>query len=338
FLLTLLLVQPVPSSPPPTERNTRRRIKIDETDGVLLPGLSDSLVSYLKTLAANRIGDFHKLEHHEKFRVLACMNNVLDLEGIAANGSNCSLNTDQQATIAHFLAEIHDEENNIFEREASLSEGDYIIKIWGYVVEKLFYKTKTCLPEILVTEQKTSSHRMDLHMLCKSNLSKHDLCDGEFGKAAVPGKLYHDKAKLLMNGKNQLNYLLSKNPGDPSEVKITLFQVLGFEADLYHLLEYKLAVGHNIVYFYNETSIDYGVYLPKKIKNFAIPTIARKFAKDMKNFMEGMSILRHHVLEFVEICNDNSKRTDRLSEITKPSCTVDHSAKMRSVWAPPPSP
>ncbi|KAI9249926.1 hypothetical protein EDC94DRAFT_491994, partial [Helicostylum pulchrum] len=73
----------------------------------------------------------------------------------------------------------------------------------------------------------------------------------EFGKRAFLTKVYHDKSKLVANEKNQLNYILKKHPGKVSEVKIILFQVLEFKADLYQL--------------WLESD---GVYILKKVKSF----------------------------------------------------------------------
>lgn len=40
------------------------------------------------------------------------------------------------------LAEVHNEDDNVFEHESSLSEADFIVKVWGHIIENLFYKTK----------------------------------------------------------------------------------------------------------------------------------------------------------------------------------------------------
>lgn len=345
----------------------------------MLSGMYKSLMSHIKTMASNRMFDFDNLDEKAKCRIVASMNNILDLDDIAADGSYFSLGPEQQDEIAALfeytpsslnihreadinsllkrahrnwnhaismlysqigkasdleiattykiavhLAEVHFENDNIFEHESSLSEADFIVKVWGHIIEKLFYKTNVfCRWGDTISQTEANdytSHRLDLRMLCKSNLSKYDICDGEFGKKAFPTKVYHDKVKLIMNGKNQLNYILKNHSGELSEVKITLLQVLGFEADLYQMwLERD------------------GVYILKKIKHFAIPTISRHFAQGMGELLEGLSILRFSALELAVICNDDNKKIGRLQAVTNPSPNpaINRSVPTRAVWIPP---
>lgn len=219
-----LLIQPPP--PPPV----RQRVDVEENDGIMLSGLNKPLMSHIKTLASNRVYNFHNDEKN-KFRILVAMNNVLDLDEIASIFSytySCP-NIHQEANLVSLLkgaqrnwthvikqlyskisqssdlelittykivlhlAEIHDEHDNIFEHESSLSEYDFIVKVWGAIVEKLFYKTKVfCRWGDTVSEKGNNdftNHKIDLRMLCKSNLSKYDLCEGGFGKVNLGREL-----------------------------------------------------------------------------------------------------------------------------------------------------
>lgn len=193
------------------------------------------------------------------------------------------------------IAEIHEEDDNAFEHESSLSEADFIVKLWGAILEKLFYETKVFCrwgdTAFETASNDYTSHRLYLRLLCKSNLNKHDVRNDEFGKRATFTKVYNDKAKLVANGKNQLNYILKNHTGTLSDVKIVLLQVLGFKADLYLLwLECD------------------GVYILQKIKRVSIPVISRKFKQGMIELIDGLSALRSSALELADICNDNGKK------------------------------
>ncbi|GAA5799107.1 hypothetical protein HPULCUR_004516 [Helicostylum pulchrum] len=48
-------------------------------------------------------------------------------------------------------------------------------------------------------------------------------------------KYYSDKKKLVLNGIIQLDNILLGYKGDTKDVKIPLFQALGFSADIYYL-------------------------------------------------------------------------------------------------------
>lgn len=53
----------------------------------MLPGLDISLMSHIKTIAANRTYNFESLDEKSKCRVIIAMNNVLDLDDINTDGS-----------------------------------------------------------------------------------------------------------------------------------------------------------------------------------------------------------------------------------------------------------
>lgn len=71
----------------------------------MLSGFSKSLMSHLKTLAANMVYNFDSIEEKTKCRVIIAMNNVLDIDDITADGSYFCLEPEQQ-----------DEVTNLFDR------------------------------------------------------------------------------------------------------------------------------------------------------------------------------------------------------------------------------
>lgn len=110
--------------------------------------------------------------------------------------------------------ELHAENVNIFENEKKLSEGDFIIKAWGPILEKLFAKTNVFLhwgDTLSVTSDNDSTkRRMDLRLLCKAGIDNFDIGEGEFGKDAIKSKLHSDKLKLIANGNKSVVHYYSR--------------------------------------------------------------------------------------------------------------------------------
>ncbi|CEP13599.1 hypothetical protein [Parasitella parasitica] len=221
--------------------------------------------------------------------------------------------------------ELHAEDSEVFDQEANLSEGDYIVKIWGPVIEKLFRGKKvfTHWGDTISANgnEETLNRKMDLRFLCMTNKCGADVGDAEFGKIAFQQKYYYDKQKLVTNGKNQLNQILKNYYGQPSDVKLCLLQVLGFEAVIYCMWLDRD-----------------GVYVLKKIKEFDMPTRATTLDTDTKNLMDGLSILQSLVYDLAALYNDICKKRNKMKALTQPMLSYNKTAWHRTIWTPPPRP
>ncbi|KAI7852017.1 hypothetical protein BDC45DRAFT_427448, partial [Circinella umbellata] len=94
-----------------------------------------------------------------------------------------------------------------------LSEVDGIVKFWGLVVENMFLGSRIhrhwreTVPSVF--KATTVTPKMDLHLICfGSNQAEEDMCIGEFGKTINNRKYYHDKRKLVLVAKAQINYYI----------------------------------------------------------------------------------------------------------------------------------
>lgn len=230
-------------------------------------------------------------------------------------------------TISWCLIKLHMETFNVFEHETMLSEGDFIVKIWGPILENLFAGTSVILHwgdtlSEISEDNETSRRRMDLRFLCSSRIS-NDVGDTEFGKKVCVSKLYHDKEKLITNGKAQLNEITKIYNGDAFDIKLCLMQVLGFEAIIYEMfLEKK------------------GVYVLRKVREFSVPVVANRLKSDSKDFFEGLSILRMMIIELSIIYNDSLKIQRRMVQAAydnKPN-PVPKPKWSSNLWVPPPKP
>lgn len=206
-----------------------------------------------------------------------------------------------------------------------MSEGDFIIKVWGPILEKLFAGTNVFLhwgDTLSVTSDNDSTkRRTDVRLLCKAGADNYDIGEGEFGKDAIKSKLYSDKLKLIANGKKQLNCILEEYSGNPNEIKLCFIQVLGLEAEPFQL--------------WLESD---GVYVLQKINQFSIPTISRKISRDSKQFVDGLSMLRSLVLELTFVCADNQKHLGKMKTLTNAPQPNQKTVWNRPLWSPSPSP
>ncbi|KAI8985404.1 hypothetical protein BDB01DRAFT_721512, partial [Pilobolus umbonatus] len=87
------------------------------------------------------------------------------------------------------------------------SEQDSIVKFWSYVSEEAF--ELSCLGKTLSLEKPKKNERINmkigLRVLHCSNTKKAGISVGEFGKKAIPSKLYIDKLKQVVISKYHLN-------------------------------------------------------------------------------------------------------------------------------------
>ncbi|EIE77266.1 hypothetical protein G6F46_012432 [Rhizopus delemar] len=108
---------------------------------------------------------------------------------------------------------------------AKLSEASIVIKFWATIIEALF-----CETDLLVNWGDTISYgpektncKMDLRILCNLETS-NDIVSAEFGRTVKESKYFQDKAKLIANGKAQLNNLIKATKDKSMAVALILIQ------------------------------------------------------------------------------------------------------------------
>ncbi|ORX47971.1 hypothetical protein DM01DRAFT_1133829 [Hesseltinella vesiculosa] len=129
----------------------------------------------------------------------------------------------------------------------------------------------------------------------------------EFGRCVASKKFYHDKTKLLLNGKSQLNDLIKQSHGTlQSCLKLCLVQVLGFEAIVYTLsLEAK------------------GFYVLRRVSTFTFPERSKGLGAAIKVLLKNLMLFKSLCLDsaesFIDSVNHNKKRIRNI--ICHPSTT-----------------
>lgn len=97
----------------------------------------------------------------------------------------------------------------------NLSEGDYVVKVWGPLLETLFRGSGVILhwgdtvPENIKAENKII--KMDLRIINSlgDEKSKSDIATAEIAKNITPSKFYKDKLKTMLSSKADINEIIS---------------------------------------------------------------------------------------------------------------------------------
>ncbi|KAG0174271.1 hypothetical protein DFQ30_005045 [Apophysomyces sp. BC1015] len=173
-----------------------------------------------------------------------------------------------------------------------MSEGDFIVKFWSPIVEKLFMGSMMrphwgdTIPDTfkpLVRSKTGKPLRMDLRMICMSTLTEVDISAGEFAKHITPAKYYHDKLKLVLSAKAQLNSIVKEYKlglEQTKDIRICMVQVMGLEAELNML---QLVAN--------------GIYILQKGVHFKILSALEDMQTGMKSLVAGLSIMKTKVRE-----------------------------------------
>ncbi|KAG0181048.1 hypothetical protein DFQ28_000111 [Apophysomyces sp. BC1034] len=168
-----------------------------------------------------------------------------------------------------------------------MSEGDFIVKFWSPIVEKLFMGSMMrphwgdTIPDTfkpLVRSKTGKPLRMDLRMICMSTLTEVDISAGEFAKHITPAKYYHDKLKLVLSAKAQLNSIVKEYKlglEQTKDIRICMVQVMGLEAELNML---QLVAN--------------GIYILQKGVHFKILSALEDMQTGMKSLVAGLSIMK----------------------------------------------
>ncbi|KAI9315530.1 hypothetical protein BX666DRAFT_314753 [Dichotomocladium elegans] len=111
-----------------------------------------------------------------------------------------------------------------------LSEADFIVKIWGRPLELLFRGSPllTHWGDTVSRNTDKLQHKMDLRIMSNEFIHDYDIGNAEFARCTSGKKYFVDKAKLVSNGKSQLNEMVKKFKGPQvKDIKICLFQIMG---------------------------------------------------------------------------------------------------------------
>ncbi|KAI7854575.1 hypothetical protein BDC45DRAFT_129833 [Circinella umbellata] len=109
---------------------------------------------------------------------------------------------------------------------------------------------------------------------------------GEVGKRATITKYYHDRMKLAVGAKSQLNQLISKyklSTIEATKLKICTIQILGTEAEL---SIFRL--------------VGKGVYVFEKTCGFQLPIALETFVPTMERLIASMMLL--NVIMMLKYC------------------------------------
>ena len=124
---------------------------------------------------------------------------------------------------------IHTPEQFTEENLEKLSEFDYILNFWGPAIKDMFIGTNIWAHWGDTESRDCEQHkfRMDLRLLCRLYKKSFDHAAGEFAHTHTTSKYYHDRKKLVLNGINQIHNILKTYEGNPSDIKLPIFQALG---------------------------------------------------------------------------------------------------------------
>ncbi|KAI9018767.1 hypothetical protein CLU79DRAFT_288549 [Phycomyces nitens] len=192
-----------------------------------------------------------------------------------------------------------------------------IIKFWYPIVEATFCGSRliTNWGDTISLGPEKTNRKMDLRIVYGMTTSNNDLANAEFGKLPTEAKYFHDKAKLVINGKAQLNNFI-KATGDIS-VELALLLIQGLQAELF------------------QTSLaDNGLYQIVEINRFQFPRLS-SFSTDMRKLVDGCSMLRiicidsHNKFEAAMV-----KKHNKMDSFTRKVKEDDFSSWLRPVWQP----
>ena len=148
----------------------------------------------------------------------------------------------------------------IFDEKDSklLSEGDYVVKVWGPLLETLFRGSGTVLHwgDTVAENIKATGRniKMDLRIISSLNNEKMvpNLATGEIAKDIWMSKFYKDKLKTVLSSKMDLNQFVESFPKSYKStlpVYIPFIIMAALEATVY-----ALYLGSNGLYIINEVA------------------------------------------------------------------------------------
>ncbi|KAI9358471.1 hypothetical protein BD770DRAFT_387377 [Pilaira anomala] len=182
-----------------------------------------------------------------------------------------------------------------------LSEQDYVIKCWGYLIETIFRSSGVMAhwgDTISSFSMELGMHpRMDLRLI---NLSVEDLKEAldignaEFSRAETETKYYKDLLKLVISSKIHLNELVKDFPGLTSEkiknVKMPLCVVAGTQ-----------------FYVYSLSLVSKHLYVIQDVCDMSIPSSLKELKEDgILNLMKSLLLFKDTCLVVKEVADQRA--------------------------------
>ncbi|KAG0740990.1 hypothetical protein G6F35_003293 [Rhizopus arrhizus] len=219
-----------------------------------------------------------------------------------------------------------------------LSEGDYLVKVWGPLFETLFRGTGVILHwGDTVAENVRAmarSIKLDLRLMMNMDYEKGipDLGSSELAKDIHRSKFYRDKLKTVLSSKIDLNQMIESFPnsyGGAPPIHIPFIIMNQLEATMY-----SLQLAHNGLYVLNEvTTISLPITLIE-VKDGGIERMVERLNLVKKLVMD----VKHVNEEVIELRNIKKRKTIKNLTITRNSSNTneaDQKVWMRPVWFPP---
>ncbi|KAI9252217.1 hypothetical protein EDC94DRAFT_621199 [Helicostylum pulchrum] len=179
----------------------------------------------------------------------------------------------------------------------NLSEGDYVVKVWGLLLETLFRGSGVILhwgdtvPENIKAENKII--KMDLRIINSlgDKKSKSNIATAEITKNITPSKFYRDKLKTVLSSKADINEIissLSKVNDSTVSIYVPFIIIAELEATVC-----ALHLGGNGLYVINEVTT---ISLPTtllEVKNGGILTAVNNLYILKKLVVESNDIIKN---------------------------------------------
>ncbi|KAI8143426.1 hypothetical protein BJV82DRAFT_668481 [Fennellomyces sp. T-0311] len=220
-------------------------------------------------------------------------------------------------------------------RVSNVSETDYIVKVWGPLIEFAFRGTGIeprwgeTISEITIK----SGHRMKMDLRLTTAENTVDFSTVEFARIVTARKYYNDKAKVVVSMKAQLNHIIKENPSirnrTITKAVFPFAMVTGLEMQIFGL---RLARS--------------GLYVVDEISSFTVPLSASEvIIEDPTNPQSKTTTLSKatrdlHML--VQMCTDlkniydsirvPTKKTSMKDMTTKANDTDNMATWIRDVW------
>lgn len=178
-----------------------------------------------------------------------------------------------------------------------LSEGDYLVKVWGPLFETLFRGTSVTLHwgDTVAENVKAMARSIKLDLRIMMNLDYEkglpDLGSGELAKDFYSSKFYRDKLKTVLSSKIDLNQMIESFPnsyeGAP-QIYIPFIIMNQLEATVY-----SLQLTHN------------GLYVLSEVVTISLPgTLIEVKDGGIERMVEGLNLVKVNKHQHLFIANN----------------------------------
>ncbi|KAG1168419.1 hypothetical protein G6F70_009124 [Rhizopus microsporus] len=219
-----------------------------------------------------------------------------------------------------------------------LSEGDYVVKVWGPLLETLFRGSGTVLHwgDTVAENIKATGRniKMDLRIISSLNNEKMvpNLATGEIAKDIWMSKFYKDKLKTVLSSKMDLNQFVESFPKSYKStlpVYIPFIIMAALEATVY-----ALYLGSNGLYIINEVAT---ISLPRtlfEVKDGRISKVVSSL-NIVKKLVVDVKQLNQHITELRRIKKRKTIKQLTASQMSSNQDEADCKAWIRPIWFPP---